>query len=278
MTQNVAVVDQLAFNTVRIACINKQRQPSIGTGFFFTFRVTDSKHIPVIVTNRHVIEGSIEGRFRLPEANMDGSPKIGAFINIIRPDFEFNWIPHPDPEVDLCVMPIASLLRITEEQGNAFFYKTLEREFVASHETMCKLSVTDEIVMIGYPIGICDSLNNMPIFRKGIIATSPELDYEGRKEFMIDAACFPGSSGSPVLLLNRGDFTTKDGKTVWGQVLIKLLGILYAGPQLTVQGELQILPVPTTSAPFAISRIPTNLGLVIKAERLLDFEDILTKM
>jgi hypothetical protein len=175
-------------------------------------------------------------------------------------------------------MPIASLLRVAEEQGNVFFYKTLEKEFVASHKIMCELSVTDEIVMIGYPIGICDSLNNMPIFRKGIISTSPEVDYEGRKEFMIDAPCFPGSSGSPVLLLNRGDFTTKDGKTIWGRVFIKLLGILYAGPQHAVQGELQILPVPTTSATFSISQIPVNLGLVIKAERLLDFEDVLMKM
>ena len=53
---------------------------------------------------------------------------------------------------------------------------------------MSELSAIEEIIMIGYPVGIWDSANNMPIVRKGITATRPDIDYEGRKEFMIDAA------------------------------------------------------------------------------------------
>lgn len=79
--------------------------------------------------------------------------------------------------------------------------------------------------MIGYPNGIWDSVNNMPIIRKGITATHPRLNYNGRKKFMIDAACFHGSSGSPVLLFNTGTYATKDGNTTIG-TRIMLLGIL----------------------------------------------------
>ncbi len=44
--------------------------------------------------------------------------------------------------------------------------------------------------MIGYPNGIWDEANNMPIIRRGITATHPNFNYNGKPEFMIDAACF----------------------------------------------------------------------------------------
>lgn len=51
-----------------------------------------------------------------------------------------------------------------------------------------------------------------------------------------------------------------------------LLGILYAGPQHNVEGDIQIVNIPTDSKAVAFSRIPNNLGLCIKAVKVLDFE------
>ena len=51
---------------------------------------------------------------------------------------------------------------------------------------------------------LIDEVNNKPVVRKGITATDIRLDYNGRKEFLIDAACFHGSSGSPVFLRKMG--------------------------------------------------------------------------
>ena len=58
---------------------------------------------------------------------------------------------------------------------------------------------------------------------------------------------------------------------------IKLLGVLYAGPQQTVEGKIKIVDAPTKSIPLAESRIPINLGNVIKARRILDFESVFEK-
>ncbi len=60
--------------------------------------------------------------------------------------------------------------------------------------------------MVGYPVGLWDSVNNMPILRRGSTATLLDWTYEGRQEFVIDAACFPGSSGSPVFKYTVGDY------------------------------------------------------------------------
>jgi hypothetical protein len=277
MSVNMSFADQLSFNTVRIACNKRSGEESVGTGFFFGYKIND-KDIPVIITNYHVIEGASEGSFQLTRTNKDGSPNIGVYENIILDNCESHWIKHPNKDVDLCAMPIAPLFHIAKSQGISFFYRKFSKDLVATSEQMAELSTLEEIIMIGYPVGVWDSINNMPIFRKGIIATRPDLDYENRKEFLIDAACFPGSSGSPVMLYNLGGYTKKNGTAVVGESRIKLLGILYGGHQYTVEGKIQQVPIPTKTIPISTSQIPTNLGVVIKAELILEFETVLLKM
>ena len=91
---------------------------------------------------------------------------------------------------------------------------------------------------------------------------------------MIDAACFPGSSGSPVFLANIGSYLDGEGGICMGN-RIAFLGTLYAGPQQTVTGEIKIIEIPTVNTPIPITAIPINLGLVISASKTLDFEPIM---
>ena len=49
----------------------------------------------------------------------------------------------------------------------------------------------EAIVMVGYPNGLWDKTNNLPIFRKGVLASDYKYDWNGKKEFLIDALCFP---------------------------------------------------------------------------------------
>jgi len=55
---------------------------------------------------------------------------------------------------------------------------------------------------------------------------------------------------------------------------LKIIGILRAGPQHTVEGEIQIVAVPTRHNAISVAGIPNNLGIVIKAEQLLAFEGV----
>ena len=102
------------------------------------------------------------------------------------------------------------------------------------------------------------------------MASDYKRDWNGKKEFLIDAACFPGSSGSPVLLFEIGNYQTRNALVMGSR--IKLLGVLYAGPQHTVQGDVIVVPVATQQRAVAVAGIPNNLGIIIKAEQLLAFE------
>lgn len=144
---------------------------------------------------------------------------------------------------------------------------------VPTQEEWLELTAIEDIVMVGYPIGLWDDVNNRPIVRKGITASHPAVAFKGKREFLIDAACFPGSSGSPVFLLNIGSYATRNATCIGHR--IKLLGVLYGGPQHTVTGEIKILEIPMAQQALAISAIPMNLGIVIRSDRISDFETIL---
>lgn len=262
--------EQIQHSTIRIQTNLSTGGNSTGTGFFFKFLEKDNgKHIPVIITNKHVIKDSTNGSFRFTIAK-DGQPDYKNIRDYQVPSFEQNWIGHPDPEIDLCAMPIGGLLNEASNAGNNFFFVPLDKTLVMSDEELNQLTALEDITMVGYPNGIWDSVNNLPIMRRGITATHPKMDYNGKQEFMIDAACFPGSSGSPVMLLNEGSYRTQNAIVMGSRV--KLLGVLYAGPQHTATGSIQVVNIPTRQEPVAISRIPNNLGIIIKAKKILELE------
>ena len=275
MSADLTPSEQLTHSTVRIACQLANGIPSTGTGFFYAFARDGDRHVPAIVTNKHVVAGAIEGQFSLTLKAADGRPVVGQHITIKLDQFADRWIPHPDGQVDLCVMPIAPLLNEAAAASKNFFFVSLDETLLPTTEELSDLGAFEEILMIGYPNGIWDAINNMPILRRGVTATHPNIDYEGRREFLIDAACFPGSSGSPVLLFNQNGWTDRKGNSFMGSVRVKLLGILYAGPQHTTTGEVRIVTIPTQQRAVAISSIPNNLGLVIKSVRLRELDALL---
>lgn len=275
MPHNLNITEQLTHSTVRIECELSDGKVSTGTGFFFNFSFEDlDVQVPVIVTNKHVVEDSVLGRIHITLQNDSGGPDLGNHKGILFNEFENLWIKHPEDEVDLCILPLAPLHQQLSQTGDKLFYIHLDKSLMMDETQLSQLMAMEDIAMIGYPNGIWDSVNNLPLIRRGITSTHPKLNYNGKAEFMIDAACFPGSSGSPVFLMNIGGHMTNTGYNL-GASRINLLGVLYAGPQHTATGEVEIVEVPTRQKAVSFSYIPNNLGLVIKAKKILDFESII---
>lgn len=271
MSQSIA--DQLVLTTARIECVDDAGIRSSGTGFFFNFcDIGQGKIVPTLITNKHVIRGAKQGSFHLNTRGDDGKPNFGKHISVPFNNFESAWVMHPENDVDLAALPLGSIVPWLESQGMNVHTTAIDRKLMALTSDLSELSAIEDILMIGYPNSLWDSHNNIPISRRGITATPPYLDFEGRKEFVIDCACFPGSSGSPIFLYNMGGYASKTGGVQLGG-RVKFLGVLWGGPQHTATGEIQIVLAPTRNEPIAISRIPNNLGFCIKAEKLLAFED-----
>ena len=99
-------MELLCSSTVRIETRDISNNCYFGTGFFFNLSV-DGNVVPLIITNKHVVKGMDRGYFVLTEQDKNGNPMYKQhFTVVIEHNFEKHWIMHPDPNIDLCVMPI----------------------------------------------------------------------------------------------------------------------------------------------------------------------------
>jgi hypothetical protein len=117
------------------------------------------------------------------------------------------WYEHPKGQaIDVIALPI-----------------TVDGD-VTVYELDLSLADFDMVVRVAMPVSIIGfpleraTTGMMPIWQTGHIASDPDMDYEDRPVFLIDATTRGGMSGSPVVLRIYGDYATIGGKS-WTRFL-----------------------------------------------------------
>lgn len=252
------IADQLFYTTVFIETYTVSTHGS-GTGFIINYPGENGQVTPVLITNKHVLDGASSAAFTMVQAGSDGQPMNHA-TRMHVPDFQARtWMGHPDAGVDVAALFLAEVLRTMAENDAPAFYRAFSPDQLATQEQVELLDSLEQITMIGYPNGLFDQLSRLPIARRGQTATPIFNDYNRLPAFLIDASVFPGSSGSPVVLFDRGTFTTRDGMTQVGSRLA-LLGVVAAVHTRRVDGVVQMVDAGVASFDDVI-----DLGIVFKA-------------
>ncbi|WP_080672171.1 S1 family peptidase [Bradyrhizobium japonicum] len=272
MIQPTSIAEQLMYSTVRIIAQNGAAI-SRGTGFFYNFPLKEEGQVvPAIITNRHVVQGSISQNFllHLHDPKKGEKAPSGTFNVNIQAGLGNGWTEHPDPNVDLCVLPIAQIQNKVPAPHQPFY---VPLGGVPGDEELKKLDAVEQVLMIGYPNGLWDHVNNLPLIRRGVTASHPGVDYQiegqsGPGVTVIDMACFPGSSGSPVFIYNQGTIPEKNGNVSLGTRAI-FLGVLFSGPVWQQDGNITVKNIPTKSVPVAEISTMINLGYVIKPREIV---------
>jgi hypothetical protein len=173
-----------------------------GTGFLVIRKIDNKVGKVFLVTNKHVIHPDPEIREKaefltlfLNVREKDGTVVGKSFQVPLKEDDQKLWRGHPNPPVD-------------ENQGADY-------SLFATPQILKKEDITEgeEVLILGYPLGLVHSRINSPIVRQGIVATKighrirvllPSSSGEPMRVeipgFLIDAQIIPGSSGSPVVL------------------------------------------------------------------------------
>ncbi len=130
------------------------------------------------------------------------------------------WLEHPNHRsaVDVAAIPVS-----IPESMSIFPLNDLEYDEF-------RVEISHDVFVIGFPRGLSAS-GRFPIWKRGTIASEPQIDLHGLPSLLIDSATREGMSGSPVFVQFNGLYMHEPGK-LSGQntlgILRRFLGV-YSG-------------------------------------------------
>lgn len=271
------VPEQLGQSTIRII-VTKENKKFVGTGFIFLLSNGPISK-KVIITNKHVVENIDKTTFIFTEAQ-DERPIYGSNIEVTFDTSQIKWKFHPDSNVDLAALDLATLSLKPEMQNKKWFIRWLDEALIPTSDQWKTYSYNEKILMYGYPNGLIDQYNNLPVLRSGVTASQPKLNFNNKEEFLTDIHNFGGSSGSPIFIVKvkLEQLESKPGSfTIGNMEDYSLLGIHFAGQTLNLNtGRSEIIYYDTLEEESnQVIRIPLNIGHAIKSFKILDFKNIL---
>lgn len=256
--------------TVFLTGLNNNVPISTGTGFYYFFDDTfthpngdlnpDGAARIGIITNKHVVEDVEELVYYFNSTSENESGTQAEEVRIKLDDSTVIY--HPKANIDLCVILTDALVERIKLRGRKLKMYPIRQNIRIEEEKLREMETIQDLVMIGYPRGIWDSVNNLPIIRKGINATPLYENYQGERTFAIDIASYHGSSGSPVFIYDKG-FYLENNDLVPGNRLL-FVGVLSSGHKFTTR----------ISEGLSIDEM-LHIGIAIKASEIDIFEELI---
>lgn len=268
------ITEQLFFTTVRIDTAYQDGSSGSGTGFMFVCE-RNGQHFPFVVTNKHVVANAARGSITFLQGS-NKEPVLGKGYKLEIQGWEDVWTGHPDSGVDIAVCPFEPLKKHAEQAGFELFYRVVSLDDIPSPADEKELDAIEPITFIGYPNGIWDSTNLLPVARRGTTASPIEVDFDGKPKFLIDASVFGGSSGSPVFVLNQGSWESRNGEVKFGSRMY-FVGVIAAVYFKTELNEVIPAPIPTQFLGLAKQQEMIDLGIVFKARTVVETIEFLLR-
>lgn len=228
MSSRKTIIDPLSVKSLYLKLNVNGNLLSTATGI-----IVEHKSKYFLVTNWHVLSGRNpeNGQPLSQTAGIPDEVRIAHHLkaelgtwrftgeSLLTPDGSPRWISHPrGPEVDVAALQLQEIKPDTQLYP---FDLGLADVDLLPQPAM-------PVSVIGFPFGLRPNAF-FPIWKTGHIATDPDLDYDGKPAFLIDATTRNGMSGSPVVIRISGAYTASNGKyVVTGGVQTKFLGI-YSG-------------------------------------------------
>lgn len=196
-----------------------------------------------LVTNRHVIyaKDKTTGRknlmdsltFRVRAQEITSKKLIWIEMTMSQNELLQKAKVHSDQNVDVAVIDICEKVESELAKRNDIEVTVSPiMDSTLADKSKFPIEVSDDITVIGYPMGYYDTANLYPIVKSGIIASMWGANFRGTKGFAIDAKLFPGSSGSLVITKPRREDLDDNGYLIFKEnKLFYCLGI-YSGEPL----------------------------------------------
>jgi S1-C subfamily serine protease len=194
----------------------------VGTGFLYLHVESRTGNTATgksyLVTNKHVVEGFAAAKIRAnPQAD---EPAREFELALVGPNSTSLWFGHPDPAVDVAVVPINYQILLDNEMQVNLFHSDAH---ASSRKQLVEQGAAegDGCFILGFPMGMVGERRASVIIRSGTIARLRDT-LAGAQDFLVDAQVFPGNSGGPVV--SRPEVVSIQGTSAMQKV--SLIGIV----------------------------------------------------
>lgn len=277
----MSIENALVRSTVRVMAGKDGAEPfSVGTGFYYKVQHPETSQAKLLIlTNKHVVKGADYIRFvhsyadslenldehHQPVGRVDKSEQL--------PIAPFVWN-HPDPDIDLCAIDVTIVMAPLLGSGKKLRSMVLDSSWMIGDEGKKHVRDIEQVLVVGYPRGLWDHHNNMPISRIGNTATHPFANYQNKRDFLIDVAAFQGSSGSPVFSYEAPMFRQPDGAYTPG-TKVNLIGVVWGVIESSVEGDLKVMEIPSALKHVPVINTSLNLALALHADAIKDLDALI---
>lgn len=208
-------VNQVSYSSIPIELYLKETGQKLGKATAFTYEHNEKLYL---ITNWHNVTG-INPNTREQISNHGGRPDqigiivqdktklpylewLGVKMDLYKGD-KPDWLIHPQHKEKVDVVAIE--LEVDEEFSGVF--KPINKINFQKY----KVEVADDVFVLGFPYSV-NGGGYFPIWKRGSVASEPDLDLEGLPKFFIDTASKKGMSGSPVIYRRTGIHGAEMGK------------------------------------------------------------------
>lgn len=221
-------IDEYSLATIPIELLFNETPLARATAFIW-----ENSNKYYLITNWHNVSGKdpntdahlsataaepniITGHFNTKGGNLGDKHHLG--MRIRDDNGKAAWLVHPvhKRQVDVVAIPLAGSLSTTVE------FRPINR----MSSTNLHIDIGMDVFVLGYPFGTGET--GLPVWKRGSVASEPQLVPDVTPHLLVDTASRPGMSGSPVVLRSWGSHVLEDGSTSISTRATKFVGV-YSG-------------------------------------------------
>ena len=259
-----AIAPLLMQSTFKIEGKTKDDRTSTGTCFVLLRPIPETPHVGwnVLITADHVLSD-----IYADDATLYLRKKLdnGAFVKNpitvkIRDNGRALWTRHPEVDVAAMIVPLPN--EIMDSQP------WLPEQLLSGDDVYKGQDIRpgDELMCLGYPLGLESNEGGFPVLRSGRIASYPIYPSSLVKTYLYDVPVYGGNSGGPVFFDFRKRQITGLPPDQWVD-MIGVAGIIVQDVSTTVHTE--------SYFESSTRRDPLGLAVVVPAEFIKQTVDIL---
>lgn len=251
--------------TTPVVALRGDRPVWQGSGVYYLYQ-RDEDQFLYVVTNAHVLTGHgpdaetdpgadhvIFQLHRSAEEPADVRPvRVPLFTRQGRP----TWLQSETaPRADVAAIPVPA--HVCEGCD----IHCIDRSWVSAGSL--EPGPLTAVQAVGFPYGLHDRENGLPLWQCGTLASEPAMDFNGEPCIAAELTPYPGVSGAPVFMLNQHEPQGAAAQVASPVMVRRFLGI-YASPPLG-QGAGYPEAYCEAASPAAVARDAGGIGRIWRA-------------